>query len=258
MAKRARASSSGYQPISKRRRTRTPTQRGRPGFRVVQRTPGPYGMGEMKYFDCAHSSTALVATSANWASTEIDPNVGTPNTLFCPTQGSALNQRKAQQATVYKIKIRGVINFGTQAAQTTADGASAIRLVLVEDEQTNGTASNGEDIMTAGSAANAFLTNNTFQNVDNFGRYRVLRDKRIVLQNPTTGQASASTFVHYGMTRPFKMNINYPQGKKVRFNSTNGGTITDIVDHSWLLLAHATDISLAPNIIYEARVSFKG
>jgi len=46
----------------------------RSGYGSVARARGAAVTGEMKYFDCSRSATALVATAATWASTEMDPS----------------------------------------------------------------------------------------------------------------------------------------------------------------------------------------
>ena len=170
----------------------------RKGYSVVARTTGVYGKGETKYFDTEKTSTAIAA-STDWTNTEYDP--ATLNTLFCPQKGSGINQRIARSVKVHKIRIRGMVNIPAQANITAADGASYIRLALVQDNQTNATQAQGEQVFQDPSAASAFNASLSFQSLDNLGRFQVLKDKTIVMQNPNTSYDGTNMEAH-GLARP--------------------------------------------------------
>lgn len=229
--------------------------RKRTGYSTVARTRGVYSRGEMKYFDTERSATALTAAAA-WAGTEFPPNVGTPTSLCIPTVGAAINQRIGRAVHVYKIKVRGQINIPNLANQTAGLSAANVRLLLVQDMQTNGAQAQGEDIMTAPTGATAILAVDTYQSLANFGRFRVLKDKTIMLQNPNAAYDGTNIEV-FGLQKPFKFNIRFKRPVCVRFNATNGGTIADIVDNSWCIYANCSNIGLAPTISYAARVCYK-
>lgn len=223
---------------------------GRKNYRTVARTRGPYATGEMKYFDTDYTGAVAVATA--WTGTECDP--ATILTLFAPTVGSAINQRIARQARVLKIKIRGHIRVAAQTNQTAADNAASIRIALVQDMQTNATQMQGEQVMTA--ASNIQLIPCVYQNIDNFGRFRVIKDKVINLMNPNSSY-DGTNLEQQGLIKSFKWSINFPGGCDVHFNATNGGTIADIVDNSWHIIANCNVADLDPQLEYVARVCFK-
>lgn len=227
----------------------------RRGYSTVPRTRGVYSRGEMKYFDTERSSTALTAAAA-WAGTEFPPNVGTPTTLCVPTVGAAINQRIGRGIFVYKIKVRGQINVANLTNQTAGLSAANVRLLLVQDMQTNAAQAQGEDIMTAPTGATALLAVGSYQSLANFGRFKVLKDKTIMLQNPNAAFDGTNIEV-FGIQKPFKFNIRFRKPVCVRFNATNGGTIADIVDNSWCIYANCSNIGLAPTITYQARVCYK-
>ena len=214
-------SSSSYRRPYKRQRTSTGVT-----YRTVPRTRGIYGKGEMKYFDCEKESTALVNTT-NWTNTELDPTLTPVINQFClfaPTQGAAINQRIGREVKVYKIKIRGIISTDRQSGENSADNPVAIRLLLVQDTQTNGTQCQGEDVMQPPTTASANMAISSFQNYNNFGRFRVLKDKVITIQNPNIANNTNATgnLVVMGLTKTFKFSVKFKKPVSVRFNATNG------------------------------------
>lgn len=240
--------------------------RPRPKARVSAAQAAAAKAGEMKYFDSDNNGTLLVATTTTWpAGTMIDPlttiNLGaaavaTPQCLFAPTVGSALNQRIGRQVKVHKIKVHGHINIPAQAAQAAADSASKCRIVLVMDQQTNAGQMTGAQLFNDGSGAASTL--NSFQNPNNFGRFRVLKDKIITIQNLNmAGSPSTADVIQAAARVNFKMTVNFKTPVIVHFNATNGGTVLDIVDNSFHIVAAADVIAYAPSLVYYARVCYK-
>jgi len=230
----------------------------RKGYMTVPRTRGVYAQGEMKYFDSELALKALTA-STDWTGTEIDPDtvpVANINTLFCPTQGSGISQRIGKSCKVHKIKIRGIVQFSPLNNQTAGKFAASTRLLLVQDMQTNGTQAQGEQVMGASVTASAATNFNSWQNINNFGRFKVLKDKIINIKDPN-GFFDGTNIEVNGKTRHFKWTINFREPIPVRFNATNGGTIADIVDNSLHLIATCNSITLAPSVTYQCRVCFK-
>jgi len=250
-AKRKKTSQSGRKGGPKRRKVRN-------GYTTVARTRGVYSRGEMKYFDSLLTITAIGA-STNWTNTEYDPNVvpvANMNTLFAPTQGAGINQRIGKACKVHKIKIHGEIQCPAQTNQIVTDAASTIRLSLVQDMQTNSTQAQGEQVFTAPTTATATLATEAFQNIDNFGRFKVLKDKFFMFQNPSVTW-DGTNIEQSGMVKRFKWSINFRKPVEVRFNATNGGTIADIVDNSWHILANNSSTDLTPFLVYQCRVCYK-
>lgn len=203
--------------------------------------------GEMKYFDSTKAATNLVA-AADWTGAELDPNTG----MFAPTVGATINQRIGRKVYAKSLRIRGII--GTNPATTgAAYPPCQVRLLLVQDTQTNAAQLNSEDVMQAPATATALAATNSRQALTQLGRYRVLKDKVFILQDPNFVSSSVAGAP---LLRPFKFNIDL-KDQIVTFNSTNGGTIADVVDNSWHIIAIASDIGMVPFIQYEARVSFK-
>lgn len=208
-------------------------------------------VAETKYFDSSLAATALTA-STNWTGTEVDP--ATLNTLFVPVQGSGINNRVGRKVQVKKIKVQGQITCVKQTDQTASDEAAHIRLILYQDMQSNGTQSQGEDLMD-GSSGTAAGCVNAFQSLANFGRFRVLRDYHLVVQNPNFSW-DGTNLEQQGLVKPFKMSHVFRTPLTVHFNATNGGTMADIVDNQFHIIAMTYSTNLAPSILYNCRVSF--
>lgn len=229
-----------------------------PSFsRASSAVPTKRNKAEIKYFDSSNTNIALVASAA-WAATMLDPT-GLPvagiNTLFAPVQGNAINNRVGRKVTVWKIKIRGFLAGAQQAAQAAADPGTMCRILFVQDKQTNASQMTGAQLI--GDVVNASTTLHSFQNPDQFGRFRVLKDKMIFLQNANlTGSPTAADCIQQGLIKPFKMSFRFKKGIDVHFNATNGGTIADIIDNSFHLVGNSNSVAVAPTLQYACRVSY--
>lgn len=242
-------------------------QRNRIGYGSVARARGAAVTGEMKYFDCELVSLALAACTTTWvAGTITDPQatinlgdaaVGSPLCLFAPKVSAALNGRIGRKVKMMKVRVSGLINVPIQAAQSAADLGCMIRICLVLDTQTNATQMTGAQLFndtTQGGNA----TVNSMQNPNNFGRFRILKEKRFVLTNANlAGSPTAGDLVQSGLIRNWKMSCKFKVPVPVNFNATNGGTVADIIDNSLHIITGTNSISYAPTISYYSRVCFK-
>ncbi len=228
----------------------------RGGYTTVPRTRGVYAKGENKIFDAGKALTAVVA-SADWTGTEEDPT--TLNCLFVPTQGSQINQRIGRKVTLRKIKVKGFLNVAAQSAQSAGDTSALTRIVLYQDKQTNASFAQGENVFGELAGVNPQAID-WFQNPDNFGRFNVLKDKTFRFGNPNIANntGAAGGIIQQGMSLPFKFNLNFPKGIEINFNATNGGSVADIVDNSFHILAICINVDMAPNITYACRCTYTG
>lgn len=205
---------------------------------------------ELKHYDDGKAAYAITASS-NWLGTEADP--ATTLCFFAPTQGAAYNQRIGTRCYVTSLKINGYIYAAVQAAVTTAATPCLIRLVVFLDKQSNGAQAQGEDIMKNEGSAN--LTPVSFQNVANFGRFKVLKDMRIVLENPNA-LYDGTNADQYGLLKHFEIRHKFNPPLEVKFNTTNGGTIADILDNSFHMVTATNNVDLVPTMYYTSRVTF--
>lgn len=227
---------------------------GGPGqiYQTVPRTRGwAANPSEMKYFDTFKANTALVSDK-DWNGTEFDPvALG----LFQPKRGAAINERISRRVRLYKIKIRMTLDFGPAVLQNTGANPANIRVLLVQDKQTNAVQMAGESCMT--SETTSFLAILSFLDLDSLGRFNILKDKKIILQNPNQGIDAATLHSQNGMLRQINLNYTWKQGMEVHFNELTTGTITDIVDNSFHVLINCSNLNLGPTVNYVARMSYK-
>jgi len=255
-----------YRQASKRTRKTASGGKTRAGYTSVARTRGAAVTGEMKYYDAELNSAAIAATTGTWvAGTLADPStsinlgaaaVATPGALCVPTVGAALNQRVGRKITIRKVKVHGTIAIPPQAAQAAADSAAKVRIVLVMDQQTNAAPMLSADLFNnAGAAA---TTINSFQNPNNFGRFRVLKDKMISLSNLNlAGSPTTADVIQAAAKLNFKFAVNFKKPIEVHFNATNGGTVADIVDNSLHMICATDNATYAPTLAYYSRVCYK-
>lgn len=238
----------------------------RKGYSAVTRTSGAAVIGEMKYFDANLINTAVPITTTSWpAGSMFDPSstinlgsaaVANPLCLFAPTVGSALNQRVGRKVKVLKIKINGILRTPTQAAQNTADVGSYVRIMLVQDTQTNSAQMTGAQLLNDGDAAETTI--NAFQNPNNFGRFKVLKQLKMVIEDPNmAGEVGAGNVVQMGKKKVWEINHKFRMPVEVHFNATNGGTVGDIIDHSFHLVVATDSTALTPGVSYYSRVCYK-
>jgi len=256
-----------YKQASKKGRGKSyAASKTRVGYSSAARTRGAAVTGEMKYFDCDNTGTALTLLTTTWpAGTMIDPlttiNLGSaavanPLCLCAPITGAALNNRVGRKISIHKIKVHGTLSVAPQAAQAVADATTKARIVLVIDQQTNAAQMTGAQLFQDASAAAS--TVNTFQNPNNFGRFRVLKDKMFSLSNLNlAGSPTAADVIQAGIKVNFKFSVNFKKPLVVHFNATNGGTVADIVDNSIHIVAGADQITYAPALSYYTRVCYK-
>jgi len=236
----------------------------RKGTQSVARTRGAAATGEMKYFDCDRTATNIAACTTTWvAGTLVNPGttinlgdaaVANPLCLFVPKPTASLNGRIGRKVKVYKIKVNGMIRTPDGNSATVSYGASRVRIILVMDKQTNAGPMTSAQLMNDGTNQDTTLC--SYQNPNNFGRFRVLKDKMVTLQDPNIAVAAAGTDFN-GLTVPFKFSVNFKVPIVVNFNATVGGTCADIIDNSFHMIAATNYVELTPTISYYSRVCYK-
>jgi len=251
-----------FVPTLKEAHARAKKSKTRKGFSSVARTRGATVTGEMKYYDTELGLTAIPA-SVDWTGTEMDPTttqepapVANPLGLFQPTIGSGVNQRIGKSCKVLGLKINGLINVPQQTNAVDTDAGLTCRVILYQDMQTNSTQAQGEQLMTDPTTNSGAASVNTFQNINNFGRFRVLKDKHYTFP-PVTLTYDGTNMEQSGMVKTFKMKKKFKNPIIVRFNATNGGTVADVVDNSFHVIASCNNAGLVPSLSYICRATYK-
>jgi len=210
--------------------------------------------GENKYFDAERSIADLtVITGATWASCEVDPTA--LGALFAPIQGTGFNNREGRKVWVKKLKVKGYVNWGFNTNLTAGDEGNLIRMLILIDKQTNAVQFDSEAVLESGGAT-ADPTISAFQNPAFFGRFRILKD---VTWSKTARYVSwdGTNIEEFGQRKAFKFYINFKRPLVVHFNGTNGGTVADIVDNSFHIMAAQYKSETGGNSInYKCRTVF--
>lgn len=190
------------------------------------------GTGESKYFDTEVSAFSVAGTTA-WANT----NDVIKGLIATPQEGSDINNRVGRKIEVYKIAIRGVIRTPAITDQADAYGDVAVRVILWQDQQCNAAATTSAALMQDSTTSTASLQFCSFQNPNNFGRFRVLKDKIIYPRDAVAINDSAATGSIAMPDVPFKITHKFAKPVVVKFNGTNGGSIADVVNNAFYLSA---------------------
>jgi len=247
-----------------KRTRRTDTYLDRP-LRSVPRARGANVSGEMKYVDSIYPAVPIAIADTDWANCMADPTttvdlgdgsaVVTPACLCAPKVGAGISNRIGKGIKILKVKIRFSIIIPQQQAQNLADDPPIVRVVLVQDGQTNASQMDGDDLFQE--TATAETTVLAFQNVNNFGRFKVLKDRMVALRPAIPMYITTSSLVQTGVCYQGKMNYTWKQGLNVRFNAGSTGQVSDIIDNSLHMLAACNNILAGPRLSYYCRVCYK-
>jgi len=113
----------------------------------------------------------------------------------------------------------------------------------------------GEQVMEAPGTALSGNAVSSFQSLANFGRFNVLKDIKFAMGNPNMA-FDGTNIEQNGIQKPFSLTYNFKKPVEVHFNSTNGGTIADIVDHSFHVIVNVSNAVIVPQLSYESRVVY--
>jgi len=219
-------------------------------FRFTPRSFGnAIAVTERKYFD-GQSNGNLNSSATSWAGCEADQ--GVYNCLGVPVQGNDIANRIGRKIQVLSLKLRGRVIIPPQQNQSTGDAAACIRVIIVLDKQTNGVQLNAEDVISSGQPN---FGTEMFQNTAFFGRFKVLKDKKFVLQNPAVAY-DGTNLEQQGLSKWFEWIIKFRKPVVMHFNATNGGTVADIIDNSFHCIASTSSTDLVPNLTFKYRMCF--
>lgn len=221
-----------------------PYKRARKAYKPLNYRKGGYERLEQKFVDTGSTGSFI----DNWIGGEMDPTAASLLCLNAIEQGDGESQRIGRKVTVTGIYIRGSVNLEPSAASSPGPGSERkVRIVLVQDKQTNGAQLNAEDVM----ANSAIIPENAFRNLQFDKRFKILGDKTISL-NYTAGSYDGTNPGYSGMNKHFQFFI--PMKMEVTFNATTR-TVSAITDNSLHLVGVGSTVV---NFDYVARLRFTG
>lgn len=172
----------------------------RPGY---TRTSGTYGRfqpsgGELKFHDLSITSTPT--------------NVGVVMAdLLTIPQDTTTNGRIGREITIREFHMEGIVSKVAGSGTGVEAGPRALRLLLVQDKQCNGTQMLVDEVL-------ATLAMNSFRNLENSKRFNILYDQRVILNPPITNVSGDANIVTVGSKKAVKFHkkcnivINYDIG----------------------------------------------
>lgn len=180
-------------------------------------------------------SDAIASTSFNVTTT------GDFELLNGLASGSDYNQRVGRRIEMDYLELKGDFFY---ASTTLAHPADMIRFLIVYDKQPNGAAPAVTDVL---NGANA----DAFDNINNLGRFEILKDIVWTLPQVPASTTSPVYFPRIKWKVPIKRSTQY---------SGTGATIASIASGSLYLLMMGSQASGSNNTVFEgsARLFFHG
>lgn len=193
--------------------------------------------GELKFFDTLKALTVVAETG-----TILDDSV---NHIV---QGVGEENRVGRKCTIQSVHFRGTVT--NQVGTGLGTIKNSVRIIVYLDKQANGATAAVSDILEDVTALNGY---NSFRNLANSGRFRVLFDRRKQLIIPAVAQTAAGTFSSYvnEWSWAFNKSIVFP----VEFSGANG-TIDEIRSNNIGVLAICSDSDNPPQVNYTCRLRF--
>ena len=200
---------------------------------------------ELKYNDY---DLAAEPFTTSWAA----KNPTTVNCVSAVAQGDSATNRDGRIYYIHSIFCRGEIRITALESQIAPFATNVIRVILVEDTQTNGAEISGADVMTGAGAVEDHLG---FRNLQHSGRFKVLWDRTFVITIPQTNEGAANLFAHGTQIRKFTFFKKFKKPIKVHTDGTSA-IVGDITDHTLQVVGVAN--STSPTLTYHMRMRFKG
>lgn len=226
---------------------------GKPARQAARRRANPRSGGflgiESKFVDYEYDAAVNKAVVGG----EADP--ATALSLSVMAQGDGESQRDGRKCIVTSVQVTGVVelDFLNDGNSTALGKAATVRVVLVQDTQTNGAQLNAEDVIKDSSDTD--LDPLGFRNLQYTKRFRVLADKLVTLERQATFLEAAGAYDSPPVRKSFKMY------KKLRMPVEHTGTtaaVSTVNDNSIHVLCFSGANDADATLRYQSRVRFQG
>ncbi len=221
------------------------------GFSVAQRrgdsmanarTGGFTGI-ETKFIDYTYGPTAIATAQAG---AEADPT--TADCISAIAQGDGESNRDGRKAVLKSLHVRGNVTYSPIDDGTTIGDSAIVRVIIVQDTQTNAVQENAEDVILP-----ATNVEHAFRNLQFSKRFRILKDFKFMLNIVAAAAGTATTVDSAGVSRNFAFDrdVNIPV-----IHKATTAVVGAITDNSVHVIAFASRAGLLMS--YESRVRFVG
>lgn len=191
------------------------------------------GSIERKFFNSSVNNITI-SQDPTMTGSLIDPTTS----LFAPQLGTDNESREGRSVMVDEIHIKGVVVFSGAEDVINTPCGQQVFISLIQDKQTNAVvpAATGSGVYTNTTGTLLGLTS-PHRNPNNILKYKTLRT--VLLNKPviTMTQTGANVISWPSTSMPFEFYHKFKTPVKVQFNAANGGTIADIIDNSWHIIA---------------------
>lgn len=195
--------------------------------------------GELKFFDTDHTVSTVVPTGTI-----------TDSTLNAMVAGTGESQRVGRCIYVKGVYIKGSIRLGSNAVL--ADSSNRCRIIMYIDKQANGAAATAADIL---DATGASVSIDSFRNLENASRFRILSDKIVHIQASVGGNGTTDAIGE--VLRTFRIAKTFRNPLKIEFNAVGGGTVADVTSNNIGMLMVTAETSATPiQTLYRARLRY--
>lgn len=206
-------------------------------FRGYYRRGGFYGRKpvykERKFFDTVRAPNTPGATGT----------IFSPSLCLVP-QGAGESQRIGRSINISSLHINFVLGLSSSGVVTAS--RDIYRVIVYQDKQCNGATATAAQILDTAGVVD-FMS---FRNLENSGRFRVLKDKRMTISaNGQLGGGNLEKFQH--------ASVNVKCSIPVEFSGATGGLV-EIRSNNIGVLIVSTAASANCFISYIARIRYTG
>lgn len=164
--------------------------------RAIFNTRAAQLMGlENKFHDVNTGTVTIVNTTAG-----AEGPAGGATALNMIQQGDTATTRDGRKITVNWVTVHGNLTCATKSDQTDALPNVSVRLLLVQDTQTNGIALNSEDVL----KDNSSIPINDMRNLEFGKRFKVHKDEFFDLKRTNVGNDGENTMSIQGDSVAFR------------------------------------------------------
>ncbi len=205
---------------------------------------GGFASIENKFIDVELDSSAFAVT---WATME----PATEDSLSAVAQGDGESNRDGRIYHINGIFIQGHFAMPASESNNAPISDQECRIALVLDTQTNAAQLTATDVMDGGQTKDY----HAFRNLQFTKRFRVLKDKKVVLNVENTNEGAANLFANKLVVKNFKINHTFKPPMRVICKGTTA-VIASITDNSLHLIGVGS--STATQLNYQCRLRFTG
>lgn len=209
---------------------------------------------ETKFYDTAKIATNVAASIALTGG-EYDPALPAgSDCISAPGQGDTSQNRDGKKIILKNVQIKGLINRPLTEDGVNPPLADTINVYLVQDTQTNGQATNSEDVYKNGTG-DVNGTACAIRNLDFGPRYRVLKHETFDMSARTMSAEGDNLHSTAGIDTPFDWFVDL-KDLPVSFNAGTTPVVANVIDNSLHVIAFST--AGLCSITYNARIRFQG